>query len=132
MTDVYNSSDKVRYISQYGGTSRVTLYTQANINLDSAVDETKVGRWDWTRYRDSSARVFNVVSVYRPNLSGNYNSAYLQYLRDLLKNNDARCSRDVIFVDLSAHISDYIEKVDSVVVMGDWYENVKQNNITIF
>ena len=60
----YNSRDKLGDISQYGGTSIVTLNNLTNIYSDSGVDDTKLGRCAYTRFRGSEGRVFQVISVY--------------------------------------------------------------------
>ena len=73
----YKSSDKISERSQYVGAFLITLNILATRTLENGVDETKLGKWTQTRYIGSKGKIFHVVSVYRPNHSDKYNSAYL-------------------------------------------------------
>ena len=53
-------------------------------------------------------------------------------MRYLLKHNDARCPREVLLEDLAEHIETYKEKGDSMVVMGDWNEDVRGETMIDF
>ena len=129
---MYNSSDTISEKSQYGETTLIIMNMLAHRYMGNGVHETKLGQWAWIRYREKEGKVFHVVSVYRTCILGKYNSAYLQQMQYLLKHNDVRCPREVILEDLAEHIREYKEKGDSMVVMGDWNENVRGDTMLYF
>ena len=47
-----------------------------------------------------------------------------------MKHNDPSCPREAILEDLSAHVSKYKEKGDSMAVLGDWNEDARGDTIT--
>ena len=95
-------------------------------------DEKKLGRWTWTRYKGTFNRIFRVVNIYRPVVGKKFNSAYMQQYRHSLKHDDGKCPREMFILDLQNEILDWKELGDSIVVIGDWNEDVRCDRIVDF
>ena len=94
-------------------------------------DESNLGRWVWTKYQGKDGKILRVVTVYRPvkKGEGGSQSTYKQHLRWLVKNKDDRDPRTALMEDLSLQIEEWRDKGESIVVMGDFNEDVRSNNM---
>ena len=59
------------------------------------MDNNKLGRWAWTRYQGTFDRFFRVVSIYRPVVGKEYNTAFMQQYRHSLKHSEGKCPKIV-------------------------------------
>ena len=100
----FNTFEKnaVRY--QPGGTGIVSIDKMSHVWDTSGFDDKNLGRWAWTRYRGSMGRFMRVISMYRPVVNTDYNSAYMQQLRYSLQHRGGVCPRELLFLDLGEEI----------------------------
>ena len=122
----FNTEDKNSKAFQPGGTALLSVGKLSHTWDSSGVDSTKLGRYSWSRFQGSYGRYLRVVSVYRPCYSNiNYNSTYLQQLRYSLKKRNGVCPRELFILDLEHDIMKWKDGGDSVVVLGDFNEDVR-------
>ena len=130
----YNTNDvniSKRY--QPGGVASFTTNKLAYkiFGKNNGQDESNLGRWVWTKYQGKDGKILRVVTVYRPVKTGGggSQSTYKQHLRWLVKNKDDRDPRTALMEDLSLQIEEWRDKGESIVVMGDFNEDVRSNNM---
>ena len=73
--------------------------------------------------------MFRVVSFYLPTKGTGYNSAYSQQLRYSMKFNKGICPREILLIDLGGEIIKCKDGGGSIVVMGDWNQDIRTENI---
>ena len=126
----YNSQDVNKIRHQPGGTAVLSINKMANRVIATGADESKLGRWAWTRYQGSFDRTFIIFSVYRPvEGNGGFNSAYVQQLRYSMKHRNGRCPREILLQDLGDELIKRKEAGDSILVMGDWNQDIRSEDI---
>ena len=123
----YNTTESSRKKVQRGGVAMITVGSMTYRKIKTGFDQSKLGRWQWTRYRGAQDRVLRVVNVYRPCQQFSLGSTYSQQARGLLKEKDSREPRAAWFADLSKEIKGWQEEGDSLIIMGDWNEDVRSN-----
>ena len=115
---------------QPGGTAVLSINKMPNRVIATRADESKLGRWAWTRYQGSFDQTFIIFSVYRPiEGNGGFNSAYVQQLRYYMKHKDGRCPRELLLRDLGGELIKWKEAGDSILVMGDWNQDIRSDSI---
>ena len=65
-----------------------------------------------------------MISVYRPWWNNKYNSTYFQHLSYSVKKREGFCPRELFLKDLQEEILRWKEMGDSVIVLGDFNEDI--------
>jgi len=128
----FNSYESNSQKYQPGGGALITINKLAHKVIGVGSDDTKLGRWTWTRYQGTFNRIFRVVNIYRPVVGKEYNSAYMQQYRHAIKYNDGKCPREVLMLDLQKEILEWKELGESIVVIGDWNEDIRSERLAEF
>ena len=117
----YNTTEKGSDIAQRGGTALITVGSMVCRKIETGFDKTKLGRWQWTRFRGAHNRVVRIINVYRPCYGDNDGSVYQQHTRLFFKKKDPREPRAAWFADLAEEIQAWKETGDSIIIMGELY-----------
>jgi exonuclease III len=125
----FNTEDTDAKVSQTGGTALISINKISHIWDSSGVDKSKLGRWAWTRYQGTEGRNLRVVSVYRPVINDGYNSVYMQQLRYSVKHRQGICPREMFITDLREEILEWKIDGDSLVILGDWNEDIRSESM---
>ena len=73
--------------------------------------------------------MLRIATVYRPCKKGGSSSAYVQQLRWLAKENRDREPREALMEDLKLDIDKWREKGDSIIIMGDFNEDIRSQGL---
>ena len=125
LTVAYNTCEKPPAYFQPGGTAVLSVNKISHTWESSGVDGTNLGRWAWSRYQGSHGRHLRVVSVYRAATNSKTNSTYVQQLRYSMQHKNGVCPRELLLQDLQNEIIQWKSSGDSIVVMGDFNEDVR-------
>ena len=126
----FNIEDSNRMPYQPGGTAVISTGKITHTWDSSGVDEKKLGRWSWTRYQGSYGRYLRIVSVYRPCTSRHQNSAFMTQYRYSLKKRGGQCPKELFLEDLRHEIVQWKEKGDSVIIAGDFNEDIRSATLS--
>ena len=122
----YNKMDKNTNAHQPGGVALLSKGKIAHTWVDSGVDKEMLGRWTWMRYQGSCGRHMRVVSVYRPCwATQRVNSLYMKQYGYSLEKRNGVCPRVLFLQDLEKEIKEWSEIGDSIIVMGDFNQDVR-------
>jgi len=112
---------------QWGGTALFSINKAAHQVADCRIDESKIRRWSWMKYRgrnDYKLRIFVTYSLKPPSEPL---SVYAQHRRFLATKQDRRCPRLVFIQDLSLAIELASKDGEQVIVMLDGNHNMKDS-----
>ena len=128
-TGFNKTEKKISKRYQPGGVACITTNKLAYKVVEKGEDATLLGRWAWTRYQGKNNRMLRVATVYRPCKNGGSSSAYVQQLRWLAKENLDREPREALMEDLKVDIEKWREKGDSIIIMGDFNEDIRSQGL---
>ena len=86
-------------------TTRSYYYDDTNnmaiIAINTEVDETKLGKWDWIRYREKDNFITKIITVYISNnpVGWGYRKVYYKHQRTLTRKNITTCSLEILWKD---------------------------------
>ena len=130
----YNQKDIDAPRFQPGGVATMTVDKLAYKVVESGEDSKKLGRWTWIRLRGRNDKHLRVATVYRPcvpsagsNRSQGSFTVHCQHMRGLLKDGDTRLPRRALMEDLQEEVAKWKETGDSVIIMGDFNEDVRND-----
>jgi len=121
---VYNTEDVNRKAIHPGGTAVVAVGNVTHHWGSLGFDSKKLSRWSWTQFQGSYGKYLRVVSVYRPCSTDNTNSAYMTHYRYSLRYREGKCPRELLLIDLLHDIKCWKEKGDSIIITGDFNEDI--------
>ena len=121
---------RISTLSQPGGVASIIVDKLAHKVDASGKDFTGLGRWTWTKFKGKNNMHLRVITVYRPCKTEGSKTAYTQQLRYLTKIQDERNPRDVLMDDLRTEIKKWSLEGDSIIIMGDWNEDVRSQGMT--
>ena len=126
----YSTDDIDRKPYQPGGAAVITTGKMTHTWDSSGVDSKRLGRWACTRLQGSCGRYVRMISIYRPyKNTTNLNSAYMAQYRYSLKNKGGKCPRELFLEDLQQEINEWLELGDSIIVAGDFNEDIRSEQI---
>ena len=126
----YDTTDRNANCHQPGGVAVISLGKISHTWESSGYDNERLGRWAWSRYQGSYGRYLRVVSIYRPCINTQkINSIYMKQYGYSLKKREGKCPRELFLHDLSEEVMKWKEKGDSIIILGDFNQNVKSNTI---
>jgi hypothetical protein len=67
LTTANNISMKPSTTHQFGGTALFSIGNAAHHAVERGMDESKLGRWVWTRYKGKNNQTVRIVVAYHPN-----------------------------------------------------------------
>ena len=130
----YNKRDKDPPRSQHGGVINMTMDKLTHKVVESGEDPRKLGRWSWVRFRGKNNRQLRVATIYRPcvpttstNTTRGAHTVHCQHVRALLKDNVSGQPRRIMMDDLQVEVVKWKEEGDSIIVMGDFNEDVRND-----
>ena len=130
----YNERDKDPPRSQHGGVINMTMDKLTHKVVESGGDPRKLGRWSWVRFRGKNNRHLRVATIYRPcvpvtstNITKGAHTVHCQHVRALLKDNVPGQPRRIMMDDLHEEVVKWKEEGDSIIVMGDFNEDVRND-----
>ena len=127
----HNMEEKDTQAYQPGGTAVISVGKISHTWAASGSDAWKLGRWSWTRFQGSYGRYVRVVSIYRPYMKTiKLNSNYMQQYRYSMKKRGGICPRELFLVDLATEILKWKGEGDSIVIMGDFNEDIRSDTIS--
>ena len=130
MSVAFNNQDVTSTPYQPGGTALLTTNKLTYMIDSNGVDDNKLGRWTWVRYKGVDGKFLRVVSIYRPCICKLQNSAYMQAVRYFIKKGVDTCPRKVFLSDLATAILRWKDKGDSIIVMGDFNQDMGGEEIS--
>jgi exonuclease III len=114
---------------QVGGVLQIAIGRTSSRIIEHGNDNTGQGRWSWQKFSGKEQRALRVVTVYRPvRNTQNPGSAWhqQQYYAD---NHECQGNpHDRWIGDLQSKIQEWIQQGDSMIVMGDFNEDVRRGN----
>lgn len=118
---------------QVGGTILGCIGNIACRIISINKDERQIGCWSSMILRGNKGHKTHIVSIYRPVASSGTTSAYQQQVAALAANFDIYdCPRDVIFTDLQEMLSPWQTAGDTIIVGGNFNEDIRSTAITKF
>jgi hypothetical protein len=98
--------------------------------IGKGIDNTKLGRWCWTRFSSKHNKTLRIYSAYCPNHPTNAFSVYSQHRLFFSLKGDPRCPRVAFVEDLGNKITEAQWEGDRIVVLLDGNMDMRNNPIT--
>jgi hypothetical protein len=114
---------------QFGGTAIFSINKASHWVIGKGQDESKLGRWCWTRYRGKQDHTLRKITAYRPNPPGGPFTVYTQHQHHFNTINDGRCPRIAFLQDLCTDIETFKEEGDHIVLLIDGNSNMRCSDL---
>ena len=89
---------------------------------DTGIDQRKLGRWTWTRYRGKDNLITRIITVYvptKPTVWGD-RKVYFQQQKALTIDNITECPLKVFWEDLWELVDTCQKDEEQIILIGDW------------
>jgi hypothetical protein len=112
---------------QFGGTFQLTFGALAARVVETGVDACNLGQFAWTKFQGRNGHVARIVSIYVP-CRTSHSSGDLAALNQHRQYYEARdrleCPRSILLQDIKAHLQEWRQAGDWIVVFIDANENM--------
>ena len=115
----YNKKEKCLGTKQQGGTAAIASRKTVSRIIDKGTED--LGRWCWLRIGRKGRKTARIISAYRPCENFDSGSCYQQQRRAW---DDLREPREQFFIDLTAFVTSCHNEGDTVILAGDFNEEV--------
>jgi hypothetical protein len=126
----HNCSGPPRLKQQWGGTALLSCNKAVHRIIGKGIDNTKLGRWCWTRFHGQHSKTIRIFSAYCPNYPTGAFSFYSQHSLYYSLKGDPRCPRVAFVEDLGNAIMEAQQKGDRNVVLLDGNMDMRNSHIT--
>ena len=123
----FNQRDKYGAMHQPGGTAVFCRDEMGLRFMGAGVDEKKLGRWSWMKFRGKNSMSIRVISVYVPNITLQTGSkkVYNQQKHALLAMGISQSVSTVFWSDFWKLIDEVLDNGENIIVAGDWNTDVR-------
>ena len=125
----YNTRDISSVAFQPGGVLQHTKDKLTHRIIDSGIDNTKLGRWTWQRFRGRANNTVTIITAYRPCKSTGMLSTYQQQKRFFTSIRNSTCPRLLFLLDLGTFILHRQQEGDKIILMMDCNTHIYEENL---
>jgi hypothetical protein len=125
----FNCTQPPAQRQRWGGTAIISINKAAHCVAERGIDNSKLGRWSWNKFRGKNNHLIHVFVAYCPNPPSGPLSVYAQHRSFLLLRNDEKCPREAFLQDISADIASALANEEKVILMLDRNHNMKKGNL---
>jgi len=118
-------------VCKYGGTALFSIDKAAHCAFQRGSDETKLGRWCWTRYKGKNGHTLTVITAYHPNPPGGPITVYAQHNNYFNSIRDGRCPRVAFLQDLASLLQQILSKGNHIILMLDGNCDMRQSDLKV-
>lgn len=115
---------------QYGGTALFSVNKAAHRAVEKGYDESRLGRWVWTRFKGRGNQTLRIIVAYRPNPPQGPFSVYAQQNAFFHSINREICPRHAFLSDLIVDIKKFLDMGDHIILMLDGNSNMKGSDLS--
>ena len=123
----HNLNDPGSTEFQPGGCITLSLGPASHRVTSKGMDDAKLGRWTWTRYKGTNNISLRVITAYRPCKITNAgpSTVHSQHQRYLDNKDDHRQPREAMLDDLLAEIEKWQTEGDQIILLMDCNEDIR-------
>ncbi len=110
---------------QFGGAALFSIDKASHRVIEKWEDNSKLGRWVWTRYKGKGNQTLRIIIAYRPNPPGGPFTVYAQHNVFFHSTGTPRCPRKAFLRDLHYDIDTFLDAGDHIILLVDGNSNVK-------
>lgn len=124
----HNSTSRPVTSTQYGGVALFSIGNAAHRVIEKGSDNSKLGRWNWTRYRKKNQTSW-IMMAYHPNLPKGPSTVYPQqnaYFHSIVF---PKCPRKAFLQDLCQELTIFLDAWDHIILLLDDNSNTKQSHL---
>jgi hypothetical protein len=123
----YNITSPPILRQQWGGTALFSINKDAHIVVEKGINESKQGRWCWTKYRGRNNYTLVIFVAYCPNPPTGPFTVYAQQRLFFTLQQDERCPRVTFTADFSLALQKTIDSVALVLAMLDGNQDMRNS-----
>ena len=114
--------------TQPGGTAMISTNNMALHARDTEIDQSKLGRWTWTRYRGKDNLITRIITVYLPNKPTEWGDrkVYFQQQKALIIDSITEYPLKIFWEDLWEMVDTCQKDGEQIILMGDWNQDVRE------
>jgi hypothetical protein len=98
--------------------------------VEKGYDESRLGRWVWTRFKGRGNQTLRIIVAYRPNPPQGPFSVYAQQNAFFHSINREICPRHAFLSDLIVDIKKFLDMGDHIILMLDGNSNMKGSDLS--
>jgi hypothetical protein len=125
----YNITGPLILRQQWGGTALFSINKAAHRVVEKGMDESKLGRWFWTKYRGRNNYTLVIFVAYCPNPPTGPFSVYAQQRSFFTLQQDERCPRVAFAEDFSLALQKTIDSGALVLAMMDGNQDMRNSRL---
>jgi hypothetical protein len=129
ISSAHNCAMKPMMTRQFGGTAIFSIGKASHRVVEEGCNNTKLGRWTWTRYKGKNNHTLRVISGYRPNPPAGPFTVYAQQNANFHSIGKPKCPRTAFIQDLSSELQKFLDTGDHIVLMLDGNSNMKHSDL---
>lgn len=125
----HNINNSLLTPHQFGGTAIFSIDKTTHRVIERGAYPSKLGRWNWTRFRGWNNQTLRIILGYRPNPPNGPFTVYSQHILYLNSVDDHRCARVTFIEDLCRDITVFVEQGGNIILLIDSNSNMKHNDL---